>query len=90
MVSPNYDQVSLLIDLYFPRLHPTFKQYTLAIEKFLVQDGKFRTDDKGFQEDLLHIGNIGEKLKSEVVALSRERSLRALIEAVQDYDQHHS
>jgi|ERR1700693_594694 len=82
----DYDRISLLIDLYFHRLHPTFKQFTLALQDFIVQDGKFRTDEKGFAEDLLHIGNIGEKLKKQVVALSRERSLRALIEAVQDYD----
>jgi hypothetical protein len=85
----DFDRISLLIDLYFPRLHPTFKQFTLAMEAFIVRDAKFRTDEEGFAEDWLHIGNIGEKLKQEVVALSRERSLRALIEAVQDYDKNH-
>jgi hypothetical protein len=86
----DYDRISLLIDLYFPRLRPKFSQFISAIEDFVVQDGKFRTDDKGFSEDLLRINNIAEKLKQEVVALSRQGGLRALIEAVQDYDQDHS
>ena len=82
----DFDRISLLIDLYFPRLHPSFKQFTLGLDAFIVQDGKFRTDDDQFQEDIVRIGSIGEKLKKEVVALSRQGSLRALIEAVQDYD----
>jgi hypothetical protein len=86
----DYHRISLLIDLYFPRLLSTFRQFSLAILDFNVQDGKFRTDEKGFQEDvlqdLLHICDIGEKLKQEIVALSRLGSLRALIEAVQEYD----
>jgi hypothetical protein len=86
LLAANYDRISLLIDLYFPSLHPTFKTYALVIESFLVQDGQYRRDDQGFREDLLIIGNLGDKLKSEVVALSRQGSLRALIEAVQEYD----
>ena len=76
----DYDRINLLIDLYFPRLLPTFKEFTLALQAFVVEDGKFRTDDKRFAEDWLHICNIGEKLKKEVVALSRQASLRAWIE----------
>lgn len=45
---------------------------------------------RGFEEDLLHVYDIGKKLKDEVVALSRQGSLRALIETVQDYDRHRS
>jgi hypothetical protein len=84
-----YDRINLFIDLYFPRLHLTFEKYTLAIQDFLVEDGKFRTDDRRFSEDLLNIANIGDKLKKEVVALSRQGSLPALIEAVQNYDKEH-
>jgi hypothetical protein len=85
-----YDRINLLIDLYFRRLLPTFKEFTLAVEPFLVEDEKFTRDGKGFAEDRLNIGKIGEKLKQEVVALPRQGSLRAWIEDVQDYDQHRS
>jgi hypothetical protein len=86
----DFYRISLLIDLYFPRLYPTFSQFTSAMHDFLLHDGEYRTDDKGFDEGLLDISNIGAKLKAEVVHLSRQGSLRAWIEAVQDYDQHHS
>jgi hypothetical protein len=62
----------------------------LALDAFIVQDGKFRTDDNQFEEDIVRIGSIGEKLRKKVVALSRQGSLRALIEAVEDYDQQRS
>ena len=74
----DYDRISLLIDLYFPRLFSTFRQYTSAIDSFLIAEGNVRRDAKGFGEDLSNIGNIGLKLKAEVVALSR-KSKRASI-----------
>jgi hypothetical protein len=80
------DRISLLLDLYFPRLVPTFGEYRRAIEKFLVLHGKFRNDDEALSEEYLQICKLGDRLKAEVVELSRQYSLRALLEAVQDQD----
>src|ERR1700688_4851129 len=50
----DYDRISLLIDLYFPRLFSTFRQYTSAIDSFLIAEGNVRRDAKGFVEHRKH------------------------------------
>jgi hypothetical protein len=87
VLSADSGRINLLIHLYFPRLLPTSNQFTLAIQDCLDRDGK-RPED--FRGDFLRICEIGDKLKAEVVKLSRQGSLRAWIEDVRDYDQRHS
>jgi hypothetical protein len=85
-----YHRISLLIDLYFPRLRPTFYELVFALGQIFAEDGALKTDEKGLEEEVLHAVHIGAELKLEVIELSRQGSLRALIEAVQNYDQDHS
>ncbi len=83
----NVDRINLIIDLYFRPLLPTFNQFKSTIQTFIACEYKRRDNPKEFKQGYLLIVEQGEKLKVKVVALSRQGSLRALIEAVKDSDQ---
>jgi hypothetical protein len=80
-----FDRIELLTNLYFPRLLPTFNQLRTNIASLLKIERLGETSED-FEAEFLRICEIGDKFKAEVVTLSRQRSLRAWIEAVQDYD----
>jgi hypothetical protein len=75
------DRIDLLINLYFRQLLPLLKQFQVAMQNLIVQEGQ-----PGSEKRFSHISKLGKELKAEVVELARQGSLRALIEAVENYD----
>jgi hypothetical protein len=82
------DRIHLLIELYFPSLLPTFKDFRLNMiaTSQLMKIASGEVFHKEVGDNFQRLANLGDKLKAEVIGLSRKGSLRALIEAVQEYD----
>lgn len=72
----DFDLITLLIDLYFPRLKPIFESLRRKNQDFVMIRGeggfRLRTDGERIREDFLELVAEGEKLKQAVVDLARE------------------
>jgi hypothetical protein len=71
--SEDFDIITLLINLYFPRLLPAFNTFREILQESIVEDGKFKIGNRKFKEDLLRVAAEGEKLKSAIIDLARKR-----------------
>lgn len=65
-----FDRISVLINLYFPRLKADFEDLRDRNEEFLVNPQR---DYKRFEQECLGIVEGGERLKQAVVDLAREQ-----------------
>jgi hypothetical protein len=74
-VSEDIDLISLLINLYFPRLLPAFNTSKAILQDSIVEGGKFKIGNPNFKEDLLRVGAEREKLKSAIIELAREQQI---------------
>jgi hypothetical protein len=72
----DFDLITLLIDLYFPRLKPIFESLRRKNQDFVMIRGeggfRLRTDGERIREDFLELVAEGEKLKQAVADLARE------------------
>jgi hypothetical protein len=69
----DFDLISLLVSLYFPRLLQAFKQFRATMDASIVEGGKFKIGNPNFRNDLLRLAAEGEILKSAIIDLAREQ-----------------
>jgi len=71
----DFDVISLLVNLYFPRLLPAFKQFRATMDSSIVEGGKFKIGNPNFRSDLLRLASEGEALKSAIIDLACEQQI---------------
>jgi hypothetical protein len=69
------DVISLLVNLYFPRLLPVFEKFKATMQDSIVEGGKFKMGNPNFKQDLLRLAAEGETLKSAIIDLAREQQI---------------
>jgi hypothetical protein len=71
----DFDVISLLVNLYFPRLLPAFKKFKATMQNSIAEGGTFKIGNPNFRDDLLRLHAEGEKLKSSIIDLAREQQI---------------
>jgi hypothetical protein len=71
----DYDVISLLVNLYFPRLLPDFEKFKATMQNSIAEGGTFKIGNPNFRDDLLRLHAEGEKLKTAIIDLAREQQI---------------
>src|SRR5258708_34544902 len=69
------DVISLLVNLYFPRLLPAFEKFKATMQNSITEGGTFKIGNPNFRHDLLRLHADGEELKSAIIDLAREQQI---------------